>query len=441
MPRVLFVSYTFPPVGGAGVQRLTKWLKYLPRHGWQASVLTTENASVPLTDGSLARDVPAETRVVRARTLEPSYQAKAAVLKQAERPRRSVGAGLRSAARSVANLALQPDPQVLWAPAALRAGRHLLSEVPHDVVVATAPPFSTLLVGARLARAAGLPLVLDYRDEWDISSRYWENRPRDAVSRWVQARMQANALRRAQLVVATTQRSTTRLAEKCRVVGSEARTRCIYNGYDAEDFDEALSPRASREAYRLVYLGTLWALTDATPLVEGVVRLAAESPGQAKSLEIVFAGRRTAEQSAVLARLEGLPCRVGVLDYVEHAQAVRMMREASGLCLLLSGLPAAERVVPAKLFEYMAARRPILGVLPDGECRDLLEGHPAAIVCDPREPGSVARALSQEIARAASGREPEWGSWDPSRYSRTHLTAELAEALDTVATACRKERA
>ena len=155
MPRVLLVSYTFPPVGGAGVQRLTKWLKYLPRHGWQTSVLTTENASVPVTDASLARDVPAVTRVVRARTLEPSYQVKAAVLKQAAGPRRSVVAGLRSAAKSVVNLVLQPDPQVLWAPAALCAGRQLLSEVPHDVVVATAPPFSALLIGARLAGRQG----------------------------------------------------------------------------------------------------------------------------------------------------------------------------------------------------------------------------------------------------------------------------------------------
>jgi hypothetical protein len=130
-----------------------------------------------------------------------------------------------------------------------------------------------------------------------------------------------------------------------------------------------------------------------------------------------------------------------LLDYVEHGEAVRMMREASGLCLLLSDLPAAERVVPAKLFEYMAALRPILGVVPDGECRELLEGHPAATVCDPREPGSVARALSQEIARAASGREPEWGSWSPSRYSRAHLAAELAGALHGVSSAWREGRA
>ena len=233
---------------------------------------------MPLTDASLARDVPAATRVVRARTLEPSYQAKAAVLNQAARPSRSSWAGLRSAVRSAVNLALQPDPQVLWAPAALRAGRKLLSEVPHDVVVATAPPFSALLIGARLARAAGLPLVLDYRDEWDISSSYWENRPRDPVSRWVQARMQAKALRRAQLVLATTQRSTIRLAEKCRVGrqrGADAvhlqrvrrrgfRRRTVLGGAPGE-----LSPGLPRHA-----VGP----DGRTPLVEGVARLAAENP-------------------------------------------------------------------------------------------------------------------------------------------------------------------
>ncbi len=441
MPRALFVSYTFPPVGGAGVQRLTKWLKYLPANGWETSVLTASNASVPLTDASLGRDVPSETLVIRARTLEPSYRAKAAVLTQSDRRGRRGWARLRSAARSAVNLALQPDPQVLWAPAAVRAGRSLLSEVRHDVVVATAPPFSTLLVGARLARSAGLPLVLDYRDEWDISSSYWENRPRDFASRWLQARMQGRVLRRAQLVVATTRASSERLAEKCRVAGSEAPTSCIYNGYDADDFSAFTSPSPPRVGYRLLYLGTLWALTDATPLVEGAVRLAHENPSQARSLEIVFAGRRTAEQSNVLAKLEGLPCRLTLLDYVDHGKAVRMMRDASGLCLLLSHLPAAERVVPAKLFEYMAARRPILALVPEGECRQLLMSHPAAIVCDPRDPASVALALAREIARAANGSEPQWGSWDPSSYSRARLASELAEALSRVAADWSRTRA
>jgi glycosyltransferase involved in cell wall biosynthesis len=441
MPRALFVSYTFPPVGGAGVQRLTKWLKYLPAYGWDASVLTTANASVPLTDGMLGREVPAGTRVVRARTLEPSYRSKAAVLapdaavvapdgRSGGRPLR---AGLRKVARTAANLALQPDPQVLWAPLALRAGRRLLATVPHDVVVATAPPFSALLIASRLAREARLPLVLDYRDEWDISNRYWENRPRDPLSRWVQARMQASVLRCAQLVIATTRRSAAVLELKLRAAGGRARVRCVYNGYDAEDFAEPAPADAPRDTYRLAYVGTLWALTDVAPLVEGVARLARENAGHAERLEVVLVGRRTPEQSAHVAQLASLPCRVRCLDYVDHGDAVRLMQEASGLCLLLSGGPAAERVVPAKLFEYMAARRPILAIVPPGECRDLLQGHPAVAFGDPRRPESIAAALSAEIERHGQGREPAWAGWDPARYSRRHLAGELAKALDEVA--------
>src|SRR5438552_4094554 len=77
--RVLFISYPFPPVGGAGVQRTVKFVKYLGEHGWQPSVLTVANPSVPVLDYSLAADVPAETIVCRARTLEPGYGVKATV--------------------------------------------------------------------------------------------------------------------------------------------------------------------------------------------------------------------------------------------------------------------------------------------------------------------------------------------------------------------------
>ena len=80
--RALIVSYAFPPVGGAGVQRVTKLVKYLPRHGVLPAVLTVENPSVPVRDGSFDRDLPAELEILRARTLEPSYAEKARVWKR-----------------------------------------------------------------------------------------------------------------------------------------------------------------------------------------------------------------------------------------------------------------------------------------------------------------------------------------------------------------------
>src|SRR5262245_36317245 len=74
--RALLVAYSFPPVGGAGVQRMSKLAKYLPMHGVSPQVLTVANASVPLRDDSLAQELPIDLEVVRARTLEPGYATK-----------------------------------------------------------------------------------------------------------------------------------------------------------------------------------------------------------------------------------------------------------------------------------------------------------------------------------------------------------------------------
>ena len=74
--QALLVAYAFPPVGGAGVQRMSKLAKYLPLHGFAPQVLTVSNPSVPLTDESLARDLPPDLEVIRARSLEPGYAAK-----------------------------------------------------------------------------------------------------------------------------------------------------------------------------------------------------------------------------------------------------------------------------------------------------------------------------------------------------------------------------
>src|SRR5579872_6964376 len=152
--RALIVSYAFPPVGGAGVQRVLKLVKYLPASGVTPTVLTVENPSVPVRDRSLEQDIPRGVELVRVRTLEPSYAAK----QEARRSATAVGAGLTAFARAhlakVAAALLVPDPQVLWLPAAHCAlARRLLHGV-DDVVFISGPPFSQFLLApvARLRR-------------------------------------------------------------------------------------------------------------------------------------------------------------------------------------------------------------------------------------------------------------------------------------------------
>lgn len=379
--RVLLVSYHFPPVGGAGVQRPVKFARYLPEFGWDVSVLQAANPSVPLLDPSLCDEIPPETVIERARTFEPGYAVKAGAAQSAGTPRSVLRGALGRGLRHAAALLLHPDAQILWYPDAVRRGRALLRRLPHDAVLATAPTYTNLLVGRALARASGLPLVSDFRDEWDLSSTYWENAPADRLSRALQRRMQRAVLRDTTAIIATTQASTERLLVRAAEAASAAWGECIYNGWDAHDLAAvtsaapAVPPDPTR--FRLVYTGTLWNLTDIAPLVRAVAALAARHPDLAERLDVVTLGRKTPEQRAVLEGLRATPAQWHDLDYAPHPVALATMGQADALLLLLSDVPGAERVAPAKLFEYLAIRRPILAIAPKSETAGIVRSvHP-----------------------------------------------------------------
>lgn len=432
--RVLFVSYAFPPVGGAGVQRTTKFVKYLPSHGWSCSVLTAENPSVPVLDERLLGEIPPATRVVRTRTFEPSYAAKQAVAKaHGEAP--TTTAKARALLKKGATALLQPDAQMLWNVTAVRAGLELLREARHDAIVASGPPFSSFLLGALLSRLSGVPLVLDYRDEWDISNAYWENKKLDDVSLRVQRAMQRAAVREAVALVATS-RPSMRALERVRDESrSRARVVCLYNGFDSADFEAyPAGSRVHAGRYRLSYLGTLWNLTDVTPLVHAVELLADARPELAKRLELLFAGRRTEQQEAILGRLRRSPVALQRMPYVEHGEVISLLKSSDGLLVLLSDLPHAERVVPGKIFEYMASGRTVLCVAPEGEAWHLLEGYPRAHRVHPRDPLALAEVLTSELERRA--RDEPGPTVDPAtiaHFDRKAQAGELAQLLESIA--------
>lgn len=197
--RVLVVAYVFPPAGGAGVQRVTKFVKYLPDFGWECSVLTVSNPSIPVFDESMANEIPDSTVIRLARTLEPGYALKNAISAGSATPHASSRFGgikkaLKSAVRAAGNAILQPDAQILWYPGAIKEGMRLLNDAKHDAIFVTAPPFSSFVTGAELSRRSGLPLIVDYRDEWGISNQFQENRQKSNVSHRLQERMQNKVL-------------------------------------------------------------------------------------------------------------------------------------------------------------------------------------------------------------------------------------------------------
>jgi glycosyltransferase involved in cell wall biosynthesis len=436
--RVLLVSYHFPPVGGAGVQRPVKFVKYLREFGWEPTVLRASNPSVPVFDDSLCRDLPPGLRQIAARTLEPAYDKKQALARSTDSRAPSWKQRLTAPLRAVARAAIQPDPQILWWPAAWRAARKVLREMPHDAILATAPPYSNLLLGGLLAREFGLPLILDYRDEWDLSGEYLENSRKDPWTRFVQERMQRWILRRADTIVATTRASTERVLARARAAGSRCDAACIYNGFDEADFhDEASSkvPPAPPGTVRLVYTGTLWNLTSIDPVVRALEQLATSRPEIARRIELVCVGRKTPEQQAHLDRLQAGPVTLVCRDYCPHAEAVEWMRSADALLLLLTDGPGADRVAPAKLFEYLAVGRPILSVLPEGETAGLVSEFWPEGWFTPARVDAIADWLARAVEARTTGGEmlsplTEIERAGAERFSRRGLTGQLAGLLD-----------
>lgn len=437
--RVLVVAYVFPPSGGAGVQRVTKFVKYLPEFGWDCSVLTVANPSVPLQDQSLLREIPDATVVRRARTYEPGYALKnvvSASTGNSVAQRRGLKHFAKKIIRATGNAVLQPDAQVLWYPQAVLEGKRLLQEQHHDAIFVTAPPFSAFLIGSELSRVSGLPLVLDYRDEWGISNRYQENRQKSGLSNWLQSRMQNRVLRQASSVVATTRRSADSLRELIHEANSRAGVSHIYNGFDAEDVAPSTTPQRPSverrdDRFRIAYVGTLWNLTSIEPVVTAMQQVCETEPAAGAKLELVVAGRRTSDQDAILDRLNGLPCRVVRENYVEHGRAIELMRSADAQCLLLSDVEEASRVMPAKTFEYLALGRPILSITPRGEVSELLDSCPFAYKFLPTD----IQGISDYLLRGALGLLPDAlppmvTGWDVKRFERRELTQQLAAVFD-----------
>ncbi len=179
MKKVLIISYNFPPVGGAGVQRPVKFVKYLRDFGWEPVVLSVANPSVPVTDESLLKDIPSSVKLYRAKTLEPSYSVKNRI---AHHDANWLDKSFSLLKKTVSPFIL-PDVQILWWPGLLLKLLIILLYEKPDVLFVSAPPFSSFVPVVSISRLFRVPAVLDYRDEWSFSRENWENSIKSSLAR------------------------------------------------------------------------------------------------------------------------------------------------------------------------------------------------------------------------------------------------------------------
>ncbi|APG26453.1 hypothetical protein A7E78_00365 [Syntrophotalea acetylenivorans] len=428
--KVLVVAHYFPPVGGAGVQRTAKFVKYMPELGWDPIVLAAENPSVPVFDNSLMDDLPPEVKIVRTKTLEPSYQVKEALVKGS--PDKSKWKKwLSSKLRSFIKALLLPDPQILWWPCTIWQMFKIIKKEKVDVVFATAPPFSVLFFSTILGRLCGVPVVIDFRDEWVFARETLEQTAKGWWPRFFDQFMERLSVGLCTNFTAATQSYVTSISARHQKQ-SRGKGIVITNGFDEDDFSGLGAENSNDnpgEIVSIVYVGTVWKATTLKPFIDSINDFVKDNEKLAKKIRVKIFGRVVDSEKDYLissqARFD-----IQLLGYQPHKDILKELVAADTLLLTLTDLPGAERIIPGKLFEYLASGSRILADVPSGETKNILEKCPKGrVLWLTRDRESTSRLFKKLIGcpKLSFAQAPEI-----EVYSRRFLTKRLVDVFDSV---------
>lgn len=430
--RLLFITYYFPPSGGPGVQRALKFARYLPEFGWEPTVLTVrpEDAAYPDLDPSLACDIPPGLQVERTAAWDP-YSLYARL--QGKQKSETVGVGFvgegdanwkhRLGRWMRANLFL-PDARVGWVPYLLRRAHQLQKTHGFDAVLTTGPPHSQHLAGWRLSAAYGLPWLADFRDPW-TGIDFYDKLPLTDLARRIDGALERNVLRRAAAVTVVSPSMRDKLREVHR-----RDYHVLFNGFDPADFTTA--PPPLEDNFTISYVGNLNDARNPDALWKALRAL--DTPATMPRFRVRLVGN--VDPLAVeQARQHGVDGSLETRPYVPHGEAVQIMQRSHLLLLVINRVAGAEGIMTGKLYEYLAAGRPVLGIGPvHGDAAAVLRETGGGELFDYDDPDGVAsfiRSRYDAWARGdvAAGAPPE----AVAAFSRRGQTERLAAILDTIA--------
>lgn len=419
--KVLVVSYTFPPTGGAGVQRVSKFVKYFRVYDWEPVVLTALNPSVPLTDLSLLEDIPDGVVIHKVKTLEPSYATKQSLKMLSKK---SIKNNVKDLIKEVVKGLLLPDVQILWWPALVKSLKDILGSGTIDCIFVTSPPYSVLIPTVYLANKYGVPVVIDFRDEWSFSRDQWENAPKNPLARFIDSYFEGYVLRNCTKFTAATQSYVDGILQRHPDL-SKQKGSAITNGYDTDDILD-IAPSRKNEKIEFVYTGTVWNATSLRSFMNALDMIVSEKPGLLEQISVRIIGRVVDSELDYFYGSAGA-C-VTLVGYIEHKEVILEMVQADVLILSLSDLPGAERIIPGKAFEYLATGKHILTIVPEGETKRLINNtYSNASITETCSTGDVYAKLSLIIDNIEGIRAQKNGPI--SEYSRRHLTEKLSKIM------------
>ena len=407
------------------MQRWVKFAKYLPSQGWEPVIYAPENADYPAIDATIGNDLPEGLEVIRRPIREPYAIYRKLMGKGVSREVTEISSGKKTWKQKLSlwirgNLFV-PDPRVWWVKPSVKFLKKYLKEHHVDAIVTTGPPHSVHLIGLRLHHALGTPWVPDFRDPWS-RMYYLKHLPMTACT-WRKLRRQEQAV----LDGATTVLAVTPIVQEEFRAQTKTPVAMITNGYDAADFT---GPAPEPDGYfNLTHTGLF--AKDGNPLA--LWKVLREMPSAFREkLRIRLVGTVDREVLEAISA-QGLGENVVALGYMDHAGAVREQRAATVLLLPLRNDPQYRPILPGKLFEYLASRRPILGIgQTDGAMARVLEDSIAGAMVDWDDENALKQFLegAWKAFQTLGVVPPTNGNIE--KYTRENLAAELARLLESI---------
>lgn len=448
MKRVLVITYYWPPSGGSGVQRWVKFAKYLPSEGWQPVIYTPENPELIAVDKTLGSEIPPEAEIVRTKIVEPynayrmlmgkdsSIDIKTFTQDTASGGETGASGGevnpinaQKKSFKQKISLFIRgnffiPDPRVMWVGPSVRFLKKYLREHPVDAIVTTGPPQSMHLIGLKLSEATGIPWVADFRDPW-TKMFYFKHL---GLCSW--AEKKHHELERRVLDGATRVVAVSPLVKEDFEKMTGTPVELITNGFDESDFSEEIVPDGF---FNITHTGLFAADGNPETLWKVLADKCAEDSSFRDALRLRLVGKTDSAITESI-RQAGLGDNLVDLGYRDHRTAVREQKNASLLILPLRKEPEYRAVLPGKLFEYLASRRPILGIgQTDGAMARIIGNTGSGVVYDWDQESKIRACIDFCWDEFRQG-ELDDNSSDISEYTRRGLTHRYASLLDEITT-------
>lgn len=443
--NVLMVAYFFPPIGGSGVFRSIKFVKYLPCFHWNPTVISTDDAPPDQNymDESLLTEIPDGTKVIRIPDMIGTLRA-AAFPDYKDRVLDFLKNILRRSSRAVeifetfansrtgeAELLTFPCASLIWAYDVIQYIEENMDFRRFQAIFTTASPYSSHLIGFYFREKYGIPWVADYRDPW-IGNAFF-NRDLSSLRTQLLIELEGILLKAADCNLTVLE--SLRGQELKRFCISEDKIISIPNGYDETDFETLRESNQRLERFTISFSGLLYGNRKIDVIFDALRQLAEENEIDLKQILFRFVGVSVQYDIQAVARAYGLESILSATGFISHSAALQTNLNSSILIHIAGDEDILRNVIGGKMYEYLRSGRPILAIAPEGGDIDQIL----------RETGHGAAFRSTQIAEIKEFILKEYRKWQRcegrellhspliEQFERKNLTRRLAEVLHAVA--------